>query len=68
MIENEERTNPESTTLAALAKTLGLTIDWLVARNGVDPDPAAVRAAALAADEKWTKENPVAATGTHGDA
>jgi len=44
-IETGRRPNPETATIAPLARVLGVSLDWLIAGNGPAPEEAAVKAA-----------------------
>ncbi len=45
LIESAERPNPEAQTLSALARTLGVSLDWLINGTGAAPKASAIKAA-----------------------
>lgn len=61
LLESGEREHPRSDTLVALARVLGVSLDWLVSGNGETPTVESVRAAVDAA-----RAERQASTGTEG--
>jgi transcriptional regulator with XRE-family HTH domain len=60
MLEGGQRENPHVNTVTAIARVLGVRVEWLIDGTGQVPDPAVVKAAAEASAE------PAPATGTDG--
>jgi transcriptional regulator with XRE-family HTH domain len=60
MLEGGQRENPHVNTVSAIARILGVRVEWLISGTGDTPDPAAVKAATEASAES------APATGTDG--
>lgn len=49
MLEGGQRENPHVNTISAIARVLGIRVEWLIDGTGAAPDPKAVKAAVEAA-------------------
>jgi transcriptional regulator with XRE-family HTH domain len=67
LIESGARPHPESKTAMALAKTLGVSLDWFLLGEGKDPSVRSIRVAVDAARVAFEKrEAEKKRTGTEG--
>jgi transcriptional regulator with XRE-family HTH domain len=69
MIEAGERKNPSGATLSALARALGVSLEWLIDGTGDEPDRDRVResvAKAMGSGEHAAAATDPSGTGTDG--